>query len=188
MAILLILFMTCTSIASAQLIAMSSIILFDIYGGCIKYSANNKQLITAFNIGAIGSALFVFSFATGLHKGGVVVYPGMFRTIFTLFWRGHSHTAAIVPNRWHGMPLRCLIWHGARVPRRDHDFLHRSVTAVHVRLPHVLLRAPPAYNHHPICTPPSSSGRTSPSLSLSTQQATSSSMRPSISRRNAWRT
>jgi Na+/proline symporter len=97
--ILFILFMACTSIASAQLIAMSS--------GYIKPNANNKQLNTAFHIGAIGSALFVSSFATALHKGdvdlnwtlymlGIVVCPSIFSTIFTLLWRGQRRAAAII--------------------------------------------------------------------------------------------
>lgn len=70
-AILLILFMACTSVASAQLIAMSSIISFDVYGTHINKSPTNKQLIRWSHIGVVGSALFISSFATALHKGGV---------------------------------------------------------------------------------------------------------------------
>lgn len=121
-AVLFILFMACTSVASAQLIAMSSIISFDIYGGYIKPNANNKQLIAASHVGVIVSALFVSCFATALHKGGVdlnwtlymlgvVVCPGMFPTIFTLLWRGQSRPAAII-SPIVGMACGFAVWFG----------------------------------------------------------------------------
>lgn len=70
-AILLILFMACTSVASAQLIAVSSIISFDVYGTYINKTPTDRQLIRWSHIGVVGCALFISSFATALHKGGV---------------------------------------------------------------------------------------------------------------------
>jgi urea-proton symporter len=70
-AILLMLFMACTSVTSAQLIAVSSIVSFDIYGAYINKEATDKELIRWSHIGVLGTALFISSFATALHKGGV---------------------------------------------------------------------------------------------------------------------
>jgi Na+/proline symporter len=70
-AILLILFMACTSVSSAQLIAVSSIISFDIYGTYFNKDPSDKDLIRWSHIGVIGCSLFISSFATALHKGGV---------------------------------------------------------------------------------------------------------------------
>jgi Na+/proline symporter len=50
---------------------MSSIVSFDIYGTYINKSATDKQLIKWSHIGVVGSALFVSTFATACHKGGV---------------------------------------------------------------------------------------------------------------------
>jgi Na+/proline symporter len=70
-AILLIMFMACTSVVSAQLIAVSSIVSFDIYGTYINKTPTDKQLIRWSHIGVVACALFISSFSTALHKGGV---------------------------------------------------------------------------------------------------------------------
>lgn len=70
-AVLLIVFMACTSISSAQLIAMSSIFSFDIYGTYINKRATNAQLIKWSHIGVVGSALLISTLSTALYKGGV---------------------------------------------------------------------------------------------------------------------
>lgn len=70
-AILLILFMACTSVASAQLIAVSSIVSFDIYGSYFNKNPTDQQLIRWSHVGVVGCALFISTFATVLHKGGV---------------------------------------------------------------------------------------------------------------------
>lgn len=62
---------TCTSVTSAQLIAMSSILSFDIYGTYINKHATNAQIIRWSHYGVVGSALIISSVATGLHSGGV---------------------------------------------------------------------------------------------------------------------
>lgn len=70
-AVLTIVFMACTSITSAQLIAMSSIFSFDIYGTYINKKPTNKQLIRMSHVGVIGAWLIVSSMSTGFHEGGV---------------------------------------------------------------------------------------------------------------------
>ncbi|KAL4901237.1 hypothetical protein BDW74DRAFT_170378 [Aspergillus multicolor] len=108
-AILLILFMACTSVASAQLIAVSSIISFDAYGGYFNKKPTDRELIRWSHLGVGGCALFVSTFATVLHKGGVdlnwllymigiVICPGTFPTCFAMLWKKQSRVAAIVSH------------------------------------------------------------------------------------------
>ncbi|KAK7548417.1 SSS family solute:Na+ symporter [Phyllosticta citricarpa] len=121
-AILLILFMACTSVASALLIAMSSIISFDIYGKYINKHPTDRELIRWSHIGVVGSALFISSLATAFHKGGVdlnwtiymtgiVICPGTFPTCFALLWKGQTQAAAIVSPIC-GMVCGFTVWLG----------------------------------------------------------------------------
>ncbi|KAJ9644814.1 hypothetical protein H2204_001276 [Knufia peltigerae] len=105
-AVLLIVFMACTSIASAQLIAMSSIFSFDIYGTYINKKPTNRQLIKWSHISVVGSALLISTLATAFYEGGVdlnwllyflgiLICPGCFPTAFALVWKGQTRAAAI---------------------------------------------------------------------------------------------
>jgi Na+/proline symporter len=96
----------CTSIASAQLIATSSIISFDIYGTNINKNPTNKDLIRWSHIGVVVTTIFIPTLATAFHEGGVkftwllytvgnVINPGCFPTIFALLWKGQTKAAAI---------------------------------------------------------------------------------------------
>uniref|UniRef100_A0A8H7THW5 Urea active transporter n=1 Tax=Bionectria ochroleuca TaxID=29856 RepID=A0A8H7THW5_BIOOC len=106
-ALLVTIFMACTSIASAQMIATSSIISFDIYGTYINKTPNDKQLIRWSHIGVVTTLIFISTLATAFHLGGVdmswllyvignMINPGVFPTLFTLLWRGQTRLAAIV--------------------------------------------------------------------------------------------
>ncbi|KAH8198342.1 hypothetical protein TruAng_007497 [Truncatella angustata] len=106
-AILLVTFMACTSVASAQMIAISSIISFDIYGTYINKTATNRQLIRWSHIGVIFTSLAISSIATGFHLGGVnmtwllyamgnIVNPGVFPTLFALLWTRQTKVAATI--------------------------------------------------------------------------------------------
>ncbi|KAL3440589.1 Sodium:solute symporter family-domain-containing protein [Aspergillus insuetus] len=121
-AILLILFMACTSVASAQLIAVSSIVSFDIYGGYFNKKPTDRQLIRWSHIGVVGCALFISTFATVLHKGGVdlnwllymigiAICPGTFPTCFALLWRKQTKAAAIISPIL-GMAAGFAVWFG----------------------------------------------------------------------------
>lgn len=70
-AVLVIIFMACTSVSSAELIAISSIFSFDIYKTYLNKKATNKQIIRMSHVGVIGAWLVVSSMATGFYKGGV---------------------------------------------------------------------------------------------------------------------
>ncbi|KIW26206.1 uncharacterized protein PV07_09319 [Cladophialophora immunda] len=106
-AVLVIIFMSCTSVSSAQLIAMSSIFSFDVYGTYINKHATNRQLIRWSHIGVVGSALVSSTVATAFHEGGVdlnwllymlgiLICPGTFPTAFALCWKKQTRLAAIV--------------------------------------------------------------------------------------------
>lgn len=105
--ILLITFMAVTSTLSAQVIAVSSIISFDIYRTYFKQNASDGDVIRWSHYGVIFFALFASAFSTMLHYVGVdlgwtlymlgvLTCPGIFPTAFTILWRRQSKAAAIV--------------------------------------------------------------------------------------------
>ncbi|KAJ5138301.1 uncharacterized protein N7515_003149 [Penicillium bovifimosum] len=106
-AVLLITFMACTSTLSAQVIAVSSILSFDVYREYFKKKATDRDLIRASHFGVIFFAAFSAGFSTMLHYVGinlgwtlymlgVVTCPGIFPMIFTILWRRQSKAAAIL--------------------------------------------------------------------------------------------
>ncbi|KAI1206058.1 sodium/proline symporter [Annulohypoxylon truncatum] len=106
-ALLVTIFMACTSIASAQMIAISSIISFDIYGTYFNKNATDKQLITWSHIGVVATSLVIPTLATAFNKGGVdmtwllymvgnITNPGCIPTVFALLWKGQTKAAAVV--------------------------------------------------------------------------------------------
>ncbi|KAJ4260432.1 hypothetical protein NW762_007171 [Fusarium torreyae] len=121
-ALLLTIFMACTSIASAQMIATSSILSFDIYGTYINKNATNKQLIRWSHIGVVATALIISTLATAFHEGGVdmtwllyalgnMVNSGVFPTSFALLWKGQTRAAAII-SPIVGMTCGITVWLG----------------------------------------------------------------------------
>lgn len=70
-AVLLITFMACTSTLSAQVIAVSSILSFDVYREYFKKKATDRDLIRASHFGVIFFAAFSAGFSTMLHYVGI---------------------------------------------------------------------------------------------------------------------
>jgi Na+/proline symporter len=70
-AVLLITFMACTSTLSAQVIAVSSILSFDVYREYFKKKATDRDLIRASHFGVIFFAVFSAAFSTMLHYVGI---------------------------------------------------------------------------------------------------------------------
>lgn len=70
-AVLLMTFMACTSTLSAQVIAVSSILSFDVYREYIKKKATDRDLIRASHFGVIFFAAFSAGFSTMLHYVGI---------------------------------------------------------------------------------------------------------------------
>ncbi|KAL4887682.1 Sodium:solute symporter family-domain-containing protein [Aspergillus karnatakaensis] len=121
-AILVTIFMSTTSIASAQMIATSSIISFDIYGTYINKTPSNAQLLRWSHIGVVFSSLFISTLATAFHKGGVdmtwllymiglLTCPGVFPTCLALLWTRQTKAAAITAPIV-GMACGLAVWFG----------------------------------------------------------------------------
>ncbi|KAJ5220462.1 hypothetical protein N7468_009666 [Penicillium chermesinum] len=124
-AVLLMTFMAVTSTLSAQVIAVSSILSFDVYREYFKKSATDKDLIRASHFGVIFFAAFSAGFSTMLHYVGidlgwtlymlgVVTCPGIFPMVFTILWRHQSKAAAILSPIL-GMASGIAVWLGTSV-------------------------------------------------------------------------
>ncbi|KAJ5087022.1 hypothetical protein NUU61_008329 [Penicillium alfredii] len=121
-AVLLITFMAVTSTLSAQVIAVSSILSFDVYREYFKKSATDRDLIRSSHFGVIFFAVFSAGFSTMLHYVGidlgwtlymlgVVTCPGIFPMVFTILWRRQSKAAAILSPIL-GLATGLAVWLG----------------------------------------------------------------------------
>lgn len=84
-AVLLITFMAVTSTLSAQVIAVSSILSFDVYREYIKKDATDRDLIRSSHFGVIFFAAFSAAFSTMLHYVGINLG-------WTLYMLGKDHS------------------------------------------------------------------------------------------------
>ncbi|KAF8850323.1 Na+/proline symporter [Acephala macrosclerotiorum] len=107
-AVLLITFMAVTSTLSAQIIAVSSIISFDIY------RRHYGVIIFAIIAAAFSTMLHYVGVDLGwtLYMLGVVTCPGIFPTVFTILWRQQSRPAAIIAPLL-GMATGPGVWLGS---------------------------------------------------------------------------
>ncbi|PYH71807.1 sodium:solute symporter family protein [Aspergillus vadensis CBS 113365] len=122
-AVLLITFMAVTSTISAQVIAVSSILSFDVYREYINKAASDRDIIRASHFGVIFFAAFSAGFSTMLHYVGidlgwtlymlvgVVTCPGIFPMAFTILWRRQNRAAAILSPIL-GMATGIGVWLG----------------------------------------------------------------------------
>jgi hypothetical protein len=95
-AVLLMTFMAVTSTLSAQVIAVSSILSFDVYREYFKKSATNRDLIRSSHFGVIFFAAFSAGFSTMLNYVGIDLG-------WTLYMLGQSNTDSqpeIATNRF----------------------------------------------------------------------------------------
>jgi Na+/proline symporter len=120
--VLIITFMAVTSTLSAQVIAVSSIISFDIYRKYVNPTATDRHVIRWSHIGVVFFGLFSALFSTALHYGkvdlgwtlymlGVLTCPGIFPTVFTILWKKQSKIAAIVSPLL-GLVTGIAVWLG----------------------------------------------------------------------------
>lgn len=104
--IVLMLFMSCTSTVSAEMIAVSSIISFDIFRTYIKPDASDRQIILVSHIGVVFFGLLSGCIALAFYYGGIslswmtyfvgiVITPGVFPVILTIMWKRQSRLAAL---------------------------------------------------------------------------------------------
>jgi len=106
-ALLIVLFMAVTSCASAELIAVSSILTFDIYKTYLKPSAGPDQLIRVahISIGVWGMVMAIFACvwnAIGIDLGwlflvmGLLIGGAVFPAAFAITWKGQTRAGAIL--------------------------------------------------------------------------------------------
>jgi hypothetical protein len=104
---LLLLFMAVTSTVSSSMIAVSSIISFDMYRTYINPKATDKKVVSVSHLGVAFHGVFITGFALMLNYGGanmtwvnyfspILTCPGIFPLLFTLMWSGQTKAAAII--------------------------------------------------------------------------------------------
>lgn len=105
-ALLLTLFMAVTSSSSAQLIAVSSILTFDVYKTYVRPASTPDQLIVVAHVMICAFAVVMAAFASiwniiGISLGwlfvvmGLIIGGAVFPAAFTVTWRGQTRLAAI---------------------------------------------------------------------------------------------
>lgn len=118
--LLLLLFMAVTSSTSAELIAVSSLITFDVYKTYMKPSASSDQLVRVSHIGIIIFSVVLAAFccmlnAVGINLTwvltilGVIVGGASIPVGLILLWEPMSSVAAIV-SPWIGTALGLVAW------------------------------------------------------------------------------
>ncbi|KAF5541992.1 DUR3-urea permease [Fusarium mexicanum] len=122
-AVLLMTFMAVTSTLSAQILAVSSILTFDIYRVYFNQEASNKQVIRWGHIGVVFFGIAAAAFTAMFHYIGVdmgwtlymlgiLTCPGVIPLIFTIIWRKQTKLAAI-SSAFLGMATGLGVWLGS---------------------------------------------------------------------------
>jgi SSS family transporter len=116
----LMIFMAVTSAFSAQLIAVSSIFTYDIYGAYINPNAKGKRLVWVSHMSCIVYSIIMAGFATGLYYAGigmgylyllmgVIISSAVFPGAMTLLWKGQNHIAAALSPPL-GLAVSLIAW------------------------------------------------------------------------------
>jgi Na+/proline symporter len=119
-ALLIVLFMAVTSCASAELIAVSSILTFDIYKTYVKPTATSTTLITVSHIMicVFGFTMAIFACiwnAIGIDLGwlflvmGLIIGGAVFPAAFAITWRGQT-TAGAISGALVGLVAGLIAW------------------------------------------------------------------------------
>lgn len=138
-AVLLMTFMAVTSTLSAQILAVSSILTFDIYRVYFNQEASNKQVIRWGHIGVVFFGVVAAAFTAMFHyigvdmgwtlymlgrtsvalvplftnlSSGILTCPGVIPLIFTIIWRKQTKLAAI-SSAFLGMATGLGVWLGS---------------------------------------------------------------------------
>lgn len=113
-------FMAVTSAFSAQLIAVSSILTYDIYQAYIEPSAKGNRLVWVSHMACIAFAIAMAAFSTGLYYAGVgmgylyllmgvIISSAVFPGAMTLLWKGQNWIAAGVSPVL-GLAVSLIAW------------------------------------------------------------------------------
>ncbi|KAK6222633.1 hypothetical protein LQW54_000813 [Pestalotiopsis sp. IQ-011] len=106
-AFFVLLFMALTSTVSSSMIAVSSILSFDIYKTYWNPKASDKRLVKVSHIAVVIHAIFITAVALALNYGGadmtwigyfrpVIACPGIIPLALTLLWSGQTRLAAVL--------------------------------------------------------------------------------------------
>jgi hypothetical protein len=101
------LFMALTSTISSSMIAVSSILSYDIYKTYLNPKVTDKQLVRVSHLTVVIHGVFITAISIALNYGGanmtwigylrpIISCPGILPMIFTLFWSRQTRLAAIV--------------------------------------------------------------------------------------------
>jgi hypothetical protein len=101
------LFMALTSTISSSMIAVSSILSYDIYKTYFNKNVTDKQLVRVSHLTVVIHGVFITGISIALNYGGanmtwigylrpIISCPGIMPMIFTLFWSRQTRLAAIV--------------------------------------------------------------------------------------------
>ncbi|KAF9889844.1 hypothetical protein FE257_006934 [Aspergillus nanangensis] len=106
-AFLVMVFMALTSTVSSSMIAVSSIISFDLYKTYINPHASDKRLIRVSHLAVVFHAVFITVFSIILNYGGAnMTWIGYFRPILT----GSGIVPLILTLTWSGQTRLAAIW------------------------------------------------------------------------------
>ncbi|KAI0846340.1 Sodium:solute symporter family-domain-containing protein [Daldinia vernicosa] len=106
-AFFVLLFMALTSTVSSSMIAVSSILSFDVYKNYINPKANDKRLLRVSHLAVVAHAIFITGVSLALNYGGadmtwigyfrpILSCPGIIPLALTLCWSGQTRLAAIL--------------------------------------------------------------------------------------------
>ncbi|KZS94735.1 hypothetical protein SISNIDRAFT_484272 [Sistotremastrum niveocremeum HHB9708] len=119
-AVLVLMFMSCTSAISAQLIGASTVISYDIYRTYFRPAARDASLLKASHYAVIGIALFMAGFASMLHGAGIdlgFIYnmtgiftgPALAGLVGT-FYSSRQGSVAVFSSLWAGFATSVIVW------------------------------------------------------------------------------
>jgi hypothetical protein len=114
------LFMAVTSTVSSSMIAVSSILSFDVYLTYLNPKATDKQVVRAAHLGVVFHGVFITGISLALSYGGanmswlnycspVLTSPGVFPLLMTLMWSGQTKLAAILSPIL-GLVTGIIVW------------------------------------------------------------------------------
>ncbi|KAL7627203.1 hypothetical protein AAE478_003979 [Parahypoxylon ruwenzoriense] len=106
-AFFVLLFMALTSTVSSSMIAVSSILSFDVYKNYINPNASDKRLMRVSHLAVVAHAIFITGISLALNYGGadmtwigyfrpILSCPGIIPLALTLCWSGQTRLAAIL--------------------------------------------------------------------------------------------
>ncbi|KAL8283770.1 hypothetical protein RQP46_005202 [Phenoliferia psychrophenolica] len=119
-AVLLLMFMSCTSAISAQLIGVSTVISYDVVKTYFRPAATDRTLLKASHLAVVGFSLWMAGFASMLHGAsidlgfiynmtGIFTGPALPPLVATFFWSRQSALAAGA-SIWTGFIGGVITW------------------------------------------------------------------------------